>query len=68
MLIIKNYIIYLFQIHKYFLLKKKEDIEISQLFKNTIYGQSLGIANYVSSNHCQAGTILRIYEINIIKT
>ena len=46
-----------------FFLKKTEDITKSQSFKNTSVGQSIGIADYVSANHCQNGSILGIYEI-----
>ena len=50
-----------------FFFNKTENIEKSQSFKNTLVGQRIGIANYVSANHCQDGSILGIYEISELK-
>lgn len=47
-----------------FFLNKIENIEKSATFKNTAVGQKMGIADYVSANHCQDGSNLGIYEIS----
>ena len=51
-----------------FFLNKKNSIKKSQSFKNTLVGQRMGIANYVSANHCQDGSILGIYDILELRT
>ena len=51
-----------------FFFNKIETMEKSQSFKNTIVGLNMGIANYVSANHCQNGSILGIYGISELQT
>lgn len=51
-----------------FFFNKTETMEKSQSFKNTIIGLNMGIANYVSANHCQDGSILGIYGISELQT
>jgi hypothetical protein len=47
--------------------KVQEEIVKSVSFKNTKYGISKGIANYVSANHCQDGSNIKLYEIKSLK-
>ena len=47
--------------------KKQKEINKTVSFKNTLYGINKGIADYVSANHCQNETNIKLYEIKSLK-
>lgn len=47
--------------------KTQKEIVKTVSYKNTAHGISKGLANYVSANHCQDGSNIKLYKIKSLK-
>jgi len=63
----KNQVFFVYPKYSFYGSKTQKEILKSVSFKNTKYGISKGIANYVSANHCQDDSNIKLYEIKSLK-
>ena len=51
----------------FFVYQTSQVIKKTASYKNTKHGIRRGLANYVSANHCQDGSNIRLYQIKTLK-
>jgi len=63
----KQQVFFVYPIYTYGTPKKQLEITTTASYKNTNHGIQRGLANYVSANHCQDDSNIRLYQIKTLK-